>query len=280
MLLNFVKINPSGNSTVYILDPIPREYYQEIAQKLLRSDNIYCEQVGFLEKGDNGQKVYRLYMAGGEFCGNAARGLAVWLSYRYYPYAYSNEKGQTIVPLEVSGIDGVLQVEVTDLNLPQKKFARIAMPIPSAIKEFDLGDGIGRFYAVDLKGIVHAILKDQKPDLDKFYLVKKKLQEEMGPLEAVGAMFYNEREQVLTPLVNVCNLDSLVWESSCGSGSISVGCVQAMLEGKSIEGLTLRQPGGSLAVDILWDQGIKAAYLSGEISIVAEGTLFVEVSNH
>ena len=224
MLLNFVKVNPSGNMTVYILDPLPRELYPKIAQKLIDSSNIGCEQVGFLEKSTAGNN-YRLHMAGGEFCGNAARGIATWLAYRAYPYNL-NQNGHTIVPLEVSGADKTLMVEIIELDQPQKKHAKIAMPIPLSIKQYTIED-IGRFSVVDLGGISHAVLCGQEPDIDKFYLIKKVLEEDRCSLEAMGVMFYNQEKQEITPIVYVHEIGSLIWEQSCGSGTVSVGCVIA-----------------------------------------------------
>ena len=274
MLLNFVKVNPSGNMTVYILDPLPREQYPKIAQKLIDSSNLGCEQVGFLEKSTTGSN-YHLHMAGGEFCGNAARGMATWLAYRQYPYSY-NRNGHIIVPLEVSGADKILMVEVTDLEQSHKKYAKIAMPLPLSIKEYAI-DSIGSFPVVDLGGISHAVLSGQEPDIKKFHQIKKLLEEDRGSLEAMGVMFYDQEKQEITPIVYVHEIGSLIWEQSCGSGTVSVGCVLADKEKKSVKELKLRQPGGDLFIDVIWQDGIKETYLSGEIEIVAEGTVFVDL---
>ena len=41
--------------------------------------------------------------------------------------------------------------------------------------------------------------------------------------------------------------------------------------------MKLKQPGGDLYVDVVWQDGIKETYLSGEIEIVAEGTVYVDL---
>lgn len=47
MELQFVKFNPSGNTTVLILDPLSREQYPEIAAKIMADTCLSAEQVGF-----------------------------------------------------------------------------------------------------------------------------------------------------------------------------------------------------------------------------------------
>ena len=47
MELRFVKFNPSGNTTVLMPDPLPREKYPEIAIKVMSDTYLCAEQVGF-----------------------------------------------------------------------------------------------------------------------------------------------------------------------------------------------------------------------------------------
>lgn len=278
MLLNFVKVNPSGNTTVYILDQLDRELHPIISRKLIDKSNIGCEQVGFVEKASN-KNTYRLQMMGGEFCGNATRGLAAWIAYRNYPHIEINEQGESIVSLEVSGTNEVLKAIVSDLDKVNKKHAKVAMPKPLSIKEYDIGGTVGSFQAVAFEGIVHAILLNQEPDIEKFSLIKKKIEEEIDDLDAIGVMFFNEEKQEMVPIVYVCELDSLVWESSCGSGTVAIGCAMALNNQSSINNLKLKQPGGNLTVDVLWNDKIEEIYLSGDITIVGEGTVFVDIDN-
>ena len=65
MKLSFVKTDPSENMTVFILDPLPRETYPVIAKKLMNYNNIYAEQVGFIEKSNFPETCSRLHMMGG-----------------------------------------------------------------------------------------------------------------------------------------------------------------------------------------------------------------------
>lgn len=69
-------LNPSGNITALVTEDVPREKYKEISDEIMKNDpNI--EQVGFLKKYSN--SIFRLEMAGFEFCGNASRAFECFL---------------------------------------------------------------------------------------------------------------------------------------------------------------------------------------------------------
>ena len=63
--------DPAGNITVFVTTPVEREKYPAIARQLLAREELKGEQVGFIEKTDQGD--FRMEMMGGEFCGNASR---------------------------------------------------------------------------------------------------------------------------------------------------------------------------------------------------------------
>ena len=73
MKLNFVKVNPVENMTVFILDNIGNKKHIEVSKKIMDYSNLYAEQVGFVENLDrkDSTESVRLQMMGGEFCGNA-----------------------------------------------------------------------------------------------------------------------------------------------------------------------------------------------------------------
>ena len=83
MQLEFVKVNPVENMTVFILDEVEKSKHIEIAKKLMDYSNLYAEQVGFVEKmkSEDDNIAVRLQMMGGEFCGNATRSLAALFVY-------------------------------------------------------------------------------------------------------------------------------------------------------------------------------------------------------
>jgi histidine racemase len=69
MKIRTVQADPSGNITLFVLDPVPLEQRRDINEKLLSGDTA-LEQVGCLSLVDGQPKVE---MMGGEFCGNATR---------------------------------------------------------------------------------------------------------------------------------------------------------------------------------------------------------------
>lgn len=79
MKLHYIKANPSGNTTVFILDPVPKEQYAQVSKAVLSYENVGAEQLGFIIRDESCPNGWRMEMAGGEFCGNASRSFAAWL---------------------------------------------------------------------------------------------------------------------------------------------------------------------------------------------------------
>jgi diaminopimelate epimerase len=80
----------------------------------------------------------------------------------------------------------------------------------------------------------------------------------------------------MVPVVYVGAVDSLVWESSCGSGTVAVASAIADKEKRSIDHMQFCQPGGDLFASIGWKDGIEEAWLSGEIVFTATGTVYID----
>ncbi len=80
MELDFIKMNPCGNTTVLIRTSLPRARYGSIAAQIMQSTCLCAEQVGFIEPPQQEGALARLHMMGGEFCGNASRSFAAWLA--------------------------------------------------------------------------------------------------------------------------------------------------------------------------------------------------------
>jgi diaminopimelate epimerase len=99
MKLRFAKMNPTGNTTLFILDPVPVSEQAKVALALMDPSVLGGEQVGFvslstgggppgagLVPGGPGPGVAALLrMMGGEFCGNAVRALGAYLAYKRSP---------------------------------------------------------------------------------------------------------------------------------------------------------------------------------------------------
>jgi diaminopimelate epimerase len=279
MKVNFVIVNPSGNTTALILDVLPRGVYPKIASKVMKSANFAIEQVGFIERATLPVALSRLHMMGGEFCGNASRGLASWLVERQFPGIYA-EKGSKglIVPIEVSGHGGVLTAMVNPYPSKKKTYhVEISMPVPLWIRQKTVKETGHNFTLVTFEGIVHAVVLDLSPSENQFQILKKEIHEELGETDALGIMFYNEGSQFLTPVVYVREVGSLVWESSCGSGAGAVASALAERYRDNIESLKLSQPGGIIEVSVRWEGKVVEARISGDVVIEAEGVVDFDI---
>lgn len=278
MKLNFIKTNPTENMTVFILDQLPRDEYVDIANKIMNYNNINAEQVGFVEKptNRNGDACAKLYMMGGEFCGNATRALAAVMVDRHkYKFNYSDNKIH--VSLEVSGSDKLISCEVIP-NFEEEKFIScVEMPLHEKVYEYEF-DFEGKNYRgtiVEFQGIMHLIIElDDIVSKEEFF---KKVKEDFMDKEydALGIMFSNRKDYSMVPLVYVKATDSLIWERGCGSGAAALGIVVSYEQKKEVD-ITIKQPGGELQVTSNWDgSDVTKLFLNGDVKIVAEGVLHV-----
>jgi len=277
--INFVKINPSGNTTILILDPLPRDIYPAVASRVMKPSCLSAEQVGFVEPATTAGALGRLQMMGGEFCGNASRGFAAWLTEQRDPGIHFVEGLSTVeVPIEVSGHDGVLQARVSIESSQRRIYSvAISVPVPHWMKQVVHGEGQLRYTLVGFEGIVHAVVWNLPGSEDRFHSIRTQIEKEVGEVEALGVMFYQEETQFLTPIVYVPRVGSLVWESSCGSGSVAVAAALADRDRNSVTALKLFQPGGMVQVSAEWKARVTEAQISGEVSIEAQGVVYVDL---
>ena len=103
--------------------------------------------------------------------------------------------------------------------------------------------------------------------------------QELAAVDCLGVMFYKEETRELTPVVYVPEVDSLVWESSCGSGSVAVAAALADRVGRSIESLKLSQPGGVIEATVRRKAESFEASICEDVSLEAEGVVFIEFSS-
>lgn len=79
---DFTKFSPTQNMTILIKTNHPAETYRHIASKIMSYDNVYAEQVGFIERSKKKVNAH-LQMADGQFCGNACMALATYIASIY-----------------------------------------------------------------------------------------------------------------------------------------------------------------------------------------------------
>lgn len=273
MKLQFIKVSPTQNMTIYVLDQVARENHIEVANKLLGYGNLYAEQVGFIERSEGH---IRLQMMGGEFCGNATRSLAAIIVDRGLD-SIEKEGEEYLVKLETSGLERVVECRVRKTYKNNIYMSQIHMPLPFSIKDVKI-PWLGEEFMmerVDFPGITHFIVDDKKiNDRDKLYeIVKSEMDKE--EYEAFGIMYYDYESNFLIPLVYVKSTDSLYWEKSCGSGTTALGAALAYKDKKDID-MVIAQPGGELKIVAqIKDGKIDKVILDGPVDIVAEGIVYI-----
>ena len=204
--LRVVRADPAGNITLFVLTPVEKAECAAVAAKLLAIEALKAEQVGFIFP--NGH----MEMEAGEFCGNATRAYAM--------YVARQRGGLSEVRLRVSGCDHIVTAAV-DLA---RGAARAEMPLPRAVRAAEVEGHAGTL--VDLAGIAHLVIEGVAPSKD-FFRAAEPLFSAIEGLDAYGVIFLDRTSHRMTPLVKVVDTGTLIWEGSCGSGTIACAVAES-----------------------------------------------------
>ncbi|UQZ88325.1 diaminopimelate epimerase [Deltaproteobacteria bacterium Smac51] len=274
MDIQFIKLSPTQNMTILVESPVPRELHKEVAQELMKYDGVFAEQVGFIEAPEHNPDAWgRLQMMGGEFCGNATMSLAAVLAMgREIP------DGRPVdVPLEVSGLDGIINVDLTLQG--HEAHCSVEMPRPEKIEQLTLhlkGEDY-QINVVTLEGITHIIVDVDLVSGDKAIFAERALREWKSNFsaEALGLILYDRVRNFIKPLIYVESTDSFVWERGCGSGSAALGAYLAH-KAQGTVGVDIAQPGGVITVMSGYkpDRTMKTV-ISGNVKLVARGVAYL-----
>ncbi|NBI69287.1 hypothetical protein D1646_21410 [Pseudoflavonifractor sp. 60] len=247
-----MRANPAGNITLFVLDPVDKEQRGALAARLMALPGSDVEQVGFVCPPLQGGMA-RMEMAGGEFCGNASRAFGMLTA--------RERGGLSQVRVEVSGCEHPVTVDVDWAA----GTAQTQMPLPRSVRR-ETVDGCP-CVLVDLGGIAHLVAEDIAPGLD-FFRRSEPLLAGIPGLDAYGVIFLDSQKGTMTPLVKVPDAGSLVWEGSCGSGSLAAALAQSQ---SAPDGPFVRdyiQPAGVVqAAVVRRDQRVTAAYIGGAASV-------------
>jgi diaminopimelate epimerase len=285
---DIVIADPANNITVFVLTPVPPAERAEAARALLSDPSLKAEQVGFVvpppqDVGSGsrpdaplrpdvplrpgaplwrGATLWRLDMMGGEFCGNAAR------SFGLYVARQAGLSGKVCLEVEISGTPVMVRADL------ERGLAEASMP--PVIAQGTLAWGGADLPVYLFEGIAHVIAPDVAPSASAFYAIKALLETALpgaassrgmsfpgtgAEIDALGVMFWDAR--VMTPAVYVRGTDTLVFESSCGSGSAALGLhlTRGMEEGEEL--LAVKQSGGVIEVRVEKRPGEAAALSIG-----------------
>lgn len=275
MSVRFIKADPSGNSTVFILDPVPPSAAPALATEIMASHSVGAEQVAFVRPAALPGAAARMEMAGGEFCGNATRSFGALLAMGgLSDCGLSPFTGTAQIPVEVSGCPDMLTVTVSGDSGGYRCSAAVDMPRPERVLHGQM-PVLGSYSLVCFDGVIHLVLWEREGDLSLLAPARELLAEEDCPDTCFGILFTNQKLCTMTPLVYVKAIDSLIWESSCGSGTVAVACALAHRERRAVPRMLWKQPGGTLAVSVGWTDGTYSTpVLSGDIAFTAAGVLY------
>jgi diaminopimelate epimerase len=259
-LPELVIADPAGNITALVSGPV--EDRAALARRIMADRAMKVEQVGFVTEPDGqARKLWRLEMSGGEFCGNAAR------SFGLYVAGLSGLSGKHTVSVEISGMKGSVPVRVDTENGTAE--VEIPGPVAENVIEYE-----GRSLPVIVfDGITHVIAPGFKPDEKIFYGVKEIIEAEGSRPDALGLLFRDEETQQMIPLVYVYATGTLVFESSCGSGSAALGVWLSRNAADSGKGQTehcfsLRQPGGTIETRVSMEHGlVRSVSIGGKVAL-------------
>ena len=266
MKIHYTVLDPTKNITLLVQTPVPRDQQARLAALLLARETE-AEQVGFVEPSE--QCRARLQMMGGEFCGNAAMSLATLLCRR-------SGQAEAQIPLEVSGAAEPVDCHITWVD--GCYLGTVDMPLPEKVESLSLPlDGKTAFFpVVYLPGICHIVVPAG-------FLRREEAEQALRswsslfPQEAVGLLLYDQAAGRMDPLVYVKPTDTAVWERGCGSGSAAIGALRAWQTERD-QCITVRQPGGTIAVSCLWRGGAFGPLtITGTVKVLGSKTAEIDL---
>lgn len=253
---DYVYADPTGNITLLVRDEVAVEEQPKVSNYLCFYEPD-CEQVGFVYYDDPDADI-RLRMAGGEFCGNATMSTAcLFAKDNNFPLA----EERTVI-VRTSGTKDPVEVRV--LREEKRAFKGcVKMPKPLEISEVLLYYASDRYMLpiVKFEGMYHIIYTD-KMSLDEAEKAVVKWADDLNA-PALGIMFLDEKQSVLTPLVYVPALKDFYWEHACASGTTATGYYLYKRNNEPVN-IDFIEPGGKLNIKVDNDEEI---FLTGHVRL-------------
>ena len=273
MKINYVLVDPGGNPTVLVLTGIARDLQPKVSKTILDKLPGVCEQVGFIERAQNPKAACRLQMMGGEFCGNALRSTVGWLAQKAGKEKW--EKGKFKSILESSGTGELLVATVTINKKNGAVSAEIKFPEFKEVLAKEIFLNIRSIKAsaqlVNLPGITQVLLsyKYFNKDINFKRIFENLYKRNQVSAPACGFIFYKQistRIFSIIPIVYVPKTNSLVFETSCASGSVALGFCSNQTK------LEVIQPSESL-LNLKIDTKRRRVRVSGQILSIVSGSM-------
>ncbi len=243
--------NLGGNKTALCIDEnYSRQEKKKINDRILYLDKT-IEQVGFIK-----QDRFELNMAGGEFCSNATR-----CAIKYYGEKLNIKN----VSIKVSGYN-------TDIiGLIKENMVKINIQIDKDINNIIFNDIVkidGIYFKIfdenNSKQLIQELKADENKAKEKIKLMMKKIINNNDVLGFI--LLEGDNDNLLIhPIVWVKTIDTLYYETSCGSGSLSAAIYQYNKYEQTL--FNMLQPSGygiKIKLDVE-NSIIKNALLEGQV---------------
>ena len=261
-------VYPSGNTTAVVFDQmldIDRKELNSLvmsAWKNKEAGRPGVEQCCFVTLPKNREAVARVEMFGGEFCGNATRGVIQLIT----------EGRDYQGMIEVSGVSRLLNFNVTGGSIA------VEMPLSQngeTVKKVAEGT------LVQLDGIAQLVVTDtviQSNSTPRQLLDKLLGQNKYGLAEqpAVGIAYYDKNTKKAEFSVWVKTVNTVFDETACGSGTCAIGVASAM-QAMQNQVLEVIQPSGeSITTEAAFDietGKVVASNIAGKVSVLYDGEL-------
>lgn len=272
--VEYVKMNPSGNMTILVLNKFPKKRYSEISKKLMSPTSVQGEQVGFLEKPFLSKSDARLCMMGGEFCSNALASLSAYLAYE--ENLHTNENTFKYI-VEISGTKNPLECIV---KIDKGVFyTNIPMPLPIEIshKEYIYDKEKVVFTLIEYEDIYHGILKTDH--INEF--TKKMAQFILhnyikNDYSTKGITIFSGKKNNISSLIYVKNTNTEVWENNCGIATASIGICEALRKQKNLDIVFNPSTELEIGVSVSFVAGkIDSVKMKKKILIASKGTAYI-----
>ena len=254
---------PDGNDTALVLGLADNSVERAKINDAIQKKHSNVEQVGFLSEDNLNPQ---LVMAGGEFCGNAAR-TAVWHYLKGLPGELS---------IAVSGAENQLKAGITDSLQVWTQ-----MPVDKNLGNIKtVADG---FHLVPLDGITHIVVDPVqaaafiKNGEEGLKISAKNILTDNHLLDcpAAGVIFLeNTVDDIkIHPCVYVSGINTMFYESACGSGTVAVGLVMCLKQENDVN-VSLIQPSNKTIRTIIKRQGffVTEAIISG--GVTTDGVIY------
>ena len=263
----FYIIRPGGNDTALINGIVLNSQKRKEINDLIMQFYPNVEQAGFVELNPVNPQ---LMMAGGEFCGNATRSTAY--------LALNGQPGQ--VEISVFGVKNKLIAGVDQNNNAYAK-----MPVYPDPTRVDKDNQNRDSWIVEMEGITHYVTFDTReidglnPEQIKIIGNKKIKEKKLDNFSAAGVIYVTQTKKTkngfqIKPVVWVRNIDTLFYESACGSGTTALGLVLAKNNNSGIKVPVVQPSGMTIDIEIDFDgKEFKSAQIKGPIELLGRGSL-------